>query len=181
MSGRASAARYARALLEVAVKESDPVQVGRELESFAALVEGHAQLKDVLTTPSVPAAAKRRVVQELATKVSLVSPLAKLLLMLADRDRLRLLADLNAVYQERLLEHQHVLQAEVTSAMPLEPATVEALQSRLSAATGQRVTMTAKVDPLLIGGLVARIGSMVYDGSVSSQLTKMRAHLLQEK
>ena len=68
-----------------------------------------------------------------------------------------------------------------SSAMPLEASAIEALQARLSAATGQKVMMTAKVDPALIGGLVARIGSMVYDGSVSSQLTKMRAHLLQEK
>ena len=181
MSGRASAARYARALLEVAISDADPAQVGRELQSFVALVDGHAQLKDVITNPSVPAAAKHRVVEELASKVSLASPLAKLLLMLADRDRLGLLSELNAVYQERLLEHQHVLQAEVTSAMPLEASAIEALQARLSAATGQKVMMTAKVDPALIGGLVARIGSMVYDGSVSSQLTKMRAHLLQEK
>jgi|CXWL01.1.fsa_nt_gi F-type H+-transporting ATPase subunit delta len=181
MSGRASAARYARALLDVAIKEADPARVGDDLVSFAAMVSEHAVLRDTLKNPGVPAAAKRRVIEELSGRLSLASPLAKLLLMLADRDRLMILSDLSDVYQERLREHQRILQAEVTTAAPLEAEPAAALRQRLQDATGRQVTMTMKVDPALIGGLVARIGGTVYDGSVSARLTKMRERLMHER
>jgi F-type H+-transporting ATPase subunit delta len=181
MSGRGSAARYARALLEVAVKEADPARVGDELAQFAGVVAGHSILLQTLKNPGVPSAAKRKVVEELSSRLSLAAPLAKLLLMLAERDRLWLLSDLNDVYQERLREHQQILQAEVTTAGPLDAAHSTALRERLETATGKRVTMTTRVDPALIGGLVARVGSTVYDGSVSTRLARMREKLLHER
>ncbi len=178
MSGRASAARYARALLDVAIKEADPVRIGEELASLSALVGEHAILRDALKNPGIPASAKRNLVGELSARLSLSPPLAKLLLMLADRDRLTLVADLDQVYQERLREHQQVIQADVTTAMPLDAAHADAIRQRLQSATGRQVTMTTKVDPTLIGGLVARIGGTVYDGSVSTRLAKVRERLL---
>jgi len=181
MSGRASAARYARALLDVSIKEADPVRIGAALASFAALVSGHTTLRETFGNPGIPVTAKRKLVAELSTRLSLDGPLAKLLLMLADRDRLGLVGELNEVYQERLREHLQILQAEVTTAMPLETGQSDALRQRLQQATGRQVTMTTKVDPALIGGLVARIGSTVYDGSVSTRLTKMRERLLRER
>jgi F-type H+-transporting ATPase subunit delta len=129
----------------------------------------------------VQATAKRNLVSELASRLSLSAPLTKLLLMLADRDRLALVPDLHEVYQERLREHQQILQAEVTTAAPLDDQHTAALRSRLQAATGRQIMLTTKVDPSLIGGLVARIGSTVYDGSVSAQLAKMRERLLHER
>lgn len=181
MSGRASAARYARALLDVAINEADPIRVGDELASFAELVAGHAVLRDTLGNPAVASSDKRKVVEELSGRLSLSSPLAKLLAMLADRDRLVLLADLSDVYQERLREHRQILQAEVTTATPLDVAHVETLRQRLQSATGRQITMTTRVDPAIIGGLVARIDSTVYDGSVSARLAKLRERLLQER
>ena len=157
------------------------MRVGAELASFAALLAGNQVLSETLGNPGIPASAKRKVVGELSTRLSHASPFAKVLLMLAERDRLGLLADLNDVYQERLREHQQILQAEVTTAMPLEGAQSDALLQRLQQATGQHITLTTKVDPALIGGLVARIGSTVYDGSVSTRLTKMRERLLKER
>ncbi len=181
MSSRASAARYARALLDVSIAEADPVRIGEQLASFTALVGEHAVLRDALNNPGVPAVAKQKLVGELSGRLSLLPPLAKLLRMLAERDRLALLTDLNDVYQERLREHQQILPAEVTTAAPLDAAHADALRARLQSATGKQVTMTTKVDPALIGGLVARIGSTVYDGSVAAQLARMRDRLLHER
>ena len=180
MSGRASAARYARALLDIAIAESDPARVGEELNAFAALVTGNADLRDVLTNPVVPAHAKERVVNELVTRQGLKPPISKLLLMLAARDRIRLLPDLVEVYGERLMEHQGVLQAEVTSATEISKERAEQLQQRIAKATGRKVTLTTKVDPTLIAGAVTRIGGTVYDGSVATQLEKMRERLLSQ-
>ena len=81
------------------------------------------------------------------------------------------------VFHERLLEEEQVLQAEVTTAEPLSDTDRQALQARLSAATKKHVTITPRVDPAIIGGLVARIGGTVYDGSLVSQLARIRERL----
>ena len=180
MSGRASAARYARALLDVAVREADPDQVGRDLTVFADLMAGTPELRAALTSPRVPTTGKQKVTAELVSRLGLTGPAAKLLLMLAERDRLSLVPDLVDVYRERLEEHQGTIRAEITAATDISSDHAAQLQQRLSAATGRKVTMTTKVDPALVGGMVARIGSTVYDGSVATQLEKLRAKLLQE-
>jgi F-type H+-transporting ATPase subunit delta len=180
MSARASAARYARALLDVAVKEADPEQVGRDLAAFAELVRGHAGLRDALTNPVVPAEAKQRVVSDLVAKQGLKPPVSKLLLMLAERDRMAILPDLVHLYTTRLEEFRGIVRAQVTAATELSAEQAAQLQQRLSTATGRTVTLTTSVDPSLIGGVVARIGSTVYDGSVAAQLEKMREKLLSQ-
>src|SRR5882762_6161057 len=103
---QSSAARYARALFDVALKESDPVQIERDLASFAELMSSHAELHGALTNPAVPVAAKRQVTETLGTRLNAAAPARKLLLLLADRDRLALVPDLLALYRERLMEHQ---------------------------------------------------------------------------
>ena len=95
-------------------------------------------------------------------------------------DRLVLLPDLLQVYDERLEALRGVVRAEVTSATDLTPEQAAQLQQRLAAATGRTVTLSTKVDPSLIAGVVARIGSTVYDDSVATQLEKMREKLLSQ-
>lgn len=181
MSTRASAARYARALLDVTLAEKgNPEQVEQEFAAFANLLAGHAELQSALTNPAVPVAGKVAVTTELLARLKPSPVLGKLLLMLAQRDRLVLVPDLLAVYRERLMDHQQVVRAEVTTAAPLADGRAEQLQKSLATLTGRRVTMTTTVDPALIGGLVARIGSTVYDGSVATQLATMKQRLLEQ-
>src|SRR5688572_10670074 len=177
MNTRASAARYARALLDVVIKEADPEKVEQELLSVAALLHQNPELQKALTDPAVPVSGKRGIVGVLNSRLQLSPPLGKLMLMLADRDRLVLVPDLAAVYSERLMEHRQIVRAEITTAAPLAPDRIETLQKRLADLTGRRVTMTTKVDPSLIGGAVARVGSTVYDGSIATQLEKFKERL----
>ena len=101
------------------------------------------------------------------------------MLLLASRGRLALLPDLLEVYRERLMEHRNEMRAEVITATALSPERAAQLQQRLAAATGRVVTMTTKVDASIIGGVVTRIGSTVYDGSVATQLAKVKDRLEQ--
>jgi F-type H+-transporting ATPase subunit delta len=101
----------------------------------------------------------------------------KLLVLLADRDRLGIVPDLLAVYRERLMEHQQVVRAEVTTAAPLTAERVTQIEQKLAALTGRKVDMTTSVDPAIIGGVVTRIGSTVYDGSIATQLAKLKEKL----
>jgi len=180
MPSRASASRYARALFDVALKESDPVQAERDLSAFANLMTSSPELQSVLTNPGVPVAGKRAVTEALTTRLEVSSPVRKLLALLAERDRLALVPDLIAVYRERLMDHQQIVRAEVTTAAPLSAERAAQIEQRLAQATGRRVDVTTSVDPTIIGGIIARIGSTVYDGSVATQLSKIRQRLTQQ-
>jgi F-type H+-transporting ATPase subunit delta len=179
MSMRSSAARYAKALLDVAIKESDPERAELELASFVELVQQQPDLQRTFANPVVSAADKRAVAQQILDRLKPTTPAGKLVLLLATRGRLALLPDLLDVYRERLMEHRNVLSAEVTTAVALPPDRVAQLQQRLAAATGRTVTMTTKVDASIIGGVVTRIGSTVYDGSVATQLARVKDRLEQ--
>jgi F-type H+-transporting ATPase subunit delta len=177
MSNRSSAARYARALLDVSRAESDPQVAERDLASFVSLVRSNETLERVLTSPGVPAPRKAALVAELLARLQLATPVARLLSMLAQRDRLVLLPDLLEEYGKRLMDHLQVVRAEVTTAVPLPADRVEALRRALARKTGRTVQLATSVDPALIGGVVTRIGSVVYDGSVRRQLERIRETL----
>jgi F-type H+-transporting ATPase subunit delta len=181
MSERTSAARYARALFDVARRESDPVQIERDLSAVVTTIEEHGELTSVLAHPGVPDAARRKIVTEVASRLGVGAPVTKLLEMLVERSRLELLPLVAAVYRERLQESQNIVEAEVTSAAPLAPAAEARLQASLARATGRDVRMKVSVDAALLGGVVARVGSTVYDGSVRTQLAKLRERLVAER
>jgi F-type H+-transporting ATPase subunit delta len=178
MSTRTAAARYARALFDVARKEADLSVVQSDLNGMVAVAREHPELGRVLGNRALPDTARRNIVIAVGEKLGVSAPVAKLLGLLVDRGRLELLPEIAAVYTERLLEHQNVVQAEVTTAVPLSADAARSLESSLEGATGKQVTMRVSVDPLLLGGVVARVGSTVYDGSVRTQLKKMRDRLV---
>jgi F-type H+-transporting ATPase subunit delta len=178
MTSRGAAVRYARALFDVAQKEAGIEDVGRELNAFASMIAGHEMLSRVLSNPAVPAPRKRAVVQDLLAQSGTVSPVvSKLLLMLAERDRLPLLPEMARAYQTRLMDHAKVVRAELTTAVPLPDDRVTELRNGLATITGRQVQLETRVNPSIIGGAVARIGSTVYDGSVTTQLQKVKERL----
>lgn len=178
MTMRAVARRYARALFDVTLAEADLRQVERELEAFVVLVESHEELWRALTHPAVPPSRKRAVVASLIERAAPLTPvLAKLLLLLAERDRLKVLPDLLEAYRERVLDHRRVVRAHVATAIPLSSERLRALADGLARATGREVLVEAHVDPALIGGAVARLGSLVVDGSVARQLERVKTEL----
>jgi F-type H+-transporting ATPase subunit delta len=178
MTSRAAATRYARALFDVARKESDVQQAGRELSGFSQLVAANETLARVLENPAIPAARKRAVVEQLLARGGAMSSVVtKLLLLLADRDRLAILPDLARAYEARLMEEAKVVRAQLTTAVEIPGDRVEGLRQGLARATGRQVQIETQVNPAIIGGAVARIGSMVYDGSVTTQLQKVKERL----
>ncbi len=180
MTNTTAANRYARALLDVAVKEkADLQQIEQQLGAFVDLFRANPALEKVLVNPAIPVQRKRGVIAELTKRAAPQPVLAKLLALLADRDRLVLLPDLAAAYRERLLDHLKVVRAEVTTAVSLPVDRTRALETSLAQLTGRTVVLSSKVDPSIIGGVVARIGSTIYDGSVTRQLEKMKQRLVE--
>jgi F-type H+-transporting ATPase subunit delta len=178
VTNKTAALRYARALLDVAVKErADLEQIDADLSAFVALFDQHPALAKVLLNPAVPTPRKRAAVADLLARATFSPILSKLILLLAERDRLVLLPDLLASYRDRLMDYRHVVRAEVTTAAPIDAARVQQIQSGLAIATGRTVTVATRTDPTIIGGLVARVGSTVYDASVVRQLERMKERL----
>lgn len=178
MSLRVSANRYAKALFDVAVQEkADLAKIDQDLTAIADLLSANRELMLASERAGVPDAARTGIIEQVADKLGVVPQVKKLLVMLTRDRKLVLAKDLSESYRERLLAHQNIVLGELTSATPLAPEKAKAIEDRLSAVTGKTVKLTQHVDPALIGGVVARIGSTVYDGSVKTQLAQLRHEL----
>jgi len=178
MSLRTSANRYARALFDVAVAEhNDLAQVDRDLQALVTMMAASPDLAQAAGLSSVTEAARQSLMEAVADKMALSAPVKKLLVLLAESRKLHLVPDLAVAFRERLLAHQNIVRAEVTSAVALSPEKTKALADSLGKVTGKQVELSVSVDPELLGGVVATIGSTVYDGSVRTQLARMRAQL----
>ena len=184
MTAGAAASRYARALFDVVLKEApeaghDVARVQGEVQQLADLFAA-PQLAHVLGNPGIPASKKQALAKALIDRVGQVTPpLAKLILVLAEKDRLSLLPGIARAYAERVMDHMKIVRGEVTTAIPLTPETLLALEQGLAKATGRKVMLEARVDASIIGGAVTRLGSTVYDGSVTTQLQKMKQSLIE--
>jgi F-type H+-transporting ATPase subunit delta len=179
VTSRGAAIRYARALFDIALAEKkDLARTFSDLRAFADLFDSNEGLRRVLTNPAIPASRKRAVAKELLARTEGVEPaVGKLLLLVAERDRLALLPAIRDAFEARLMDYMHVVRAQVTTAAPLPSDQVTAIREGLKRATGRDVQLETNVDPEIIGGAVARIGSTVYDGSVTRQLERMRERL----
>jgi F-type H+-transporting ATPase subunit delta len=179
MTSRAVAARYAKALFEVVLKDGDLRATEAELSGFVEMMTAHPDLQHALTSPAVPLQKKQAVVSILVERAAITPVVARTLALLASRDRLALLPDLLAEYRDRWLVHEGVLRAEITTADAVSADRAQQIERRLSSATGKRVEMEARVDPSIMGGVVAKVGGTVFDGSVVTQLRKIRELLAQ--
>ena len=178
MSLRTSANRYAKALFDVALAEkADLAQVDRDLDAVVAMMQGSPELA-AASNRGLSDAIRQSLIEAVSKAMALTTPVTKLLVLLAQNRKLDYVPDLAASFRERLLAHQNIVRAEVTSAAPLSPEKTRALAESLSKVTGKTVELSVSVDPELLGGIVTKIGSTVYDGSVRTQLQQMRQELV---
>lgn len=181
MSLRTSANRYAKALFDVALSENTELgKVGSDLSEVTTLLTENTELRLALERVGIPDHARTAVMEQVADRLGLAPQVKKLVVVLTESRRLNLLEDLAAAFQERLLAHQNIVRADVTSAAALSPDKTKALADSLAKVTGKNVELTVNVDPELLGGVVARIGSTVYDGSVKTQLERLRHELVEQ-
>jgi F-type H+-transporting ATPase subunit delta len=178
VSARSVARQYANALFDVASRSQRVTEVGRHLAVFSQMVAGSSELRAVFLAPTVPMRRKRAVVDALLVATGDTAPeVHRLLTLLADRDRLSVLADIAAAYDERVMDANRIMPADVVTAVEITEDRKQALAEALGRATGRQVTMSTRVDPSILGGVVARVGSLVFDGSVVGQLDRLRQRL----
>lgn len=169
----AVAKRYAQALGEVVTKPASglkPEAVLEHLEGFHLLLESHADLKNILLSPAVAVAQKHGIVKELAARLGYSKPLCNFLYIVIDHRRLNILDELSEALREWLDDHLGIARIEVVSAMPVPEEQRSGLLATFRKLTGREVRAQFREDPAVLGGLVVKYGSRLYDGSLRSQL-----------
>ena len=178
MSGTTIANRYARALADVIVERNETNEVAKELNDFWRMMAEHSQLRDVFASPVIATERKRAVLNELLTRAGLRQTSANFLRLLLDNARLHNLDQMLNALSRELDARMNIVSAEVTTAREIGQQEKATLQSQLKAATGKEVRLQFRTDPAIIGGVVTRIGSLVYDGSIKNQLVQMKKELM---
>jgi F-type H+-transporting ATPase subunit delta len=171
------ARRYARALIDVASSSSTLDAVGTELSALAAAFSANRELSDVMVNPAYPVSDRMAVVEKLVTTFKLSAATANLLKLLVERNRVGFLPDIQRLYAELADAQSGRVRGTVSSAVPLAPETVKAIETSLQKVTSRAVVLEAKVDPSLLGGVTATVGSLMLDGSVKTQLEQLRRDL----
>jgi F-type H+-transporting ATPase subunit delta len=173
------ARRYAKALFSLAVEQGSVESWSDRLVTLKDAVGRSPDLRDVLANPVYTRDQRQAIAVQLAEALQLDPAPANLVALLADRNRLGYLAGIIDTFRELADAHLGRVRAKVTSAAPLEPAAAQAIADGLSTATRRQVILDRAVDPELLGGVVAQVGSVVYDGSLRSQLEDLRRTLKQ--
>ncbi len=172
----AVAFRYARALADLA-GQARVDDVAAELEAFVAVLGGSADLRNAIQSPAVPPPRKRAVIARMAEMLPLSALVRRFLYVVVDHRRAGLLAEICEAYEQVMDERQGISRAEVVSARELSRAEQSDLTASLAQLTGRQVRARFAVREDLIGGVIARIGSTVYDGSVRGQLEVLKERL----
>ena len=176
--GGSVARRYARALFDIGVSKSNYEVFGGELAALAATYESSPELKQTLENPVFKLDQRRGILDKLLPRVAPSTEVRSFAQLLLERGRIGALPAIARAYKELVDEKLGRLQATVTSAQPLDAATAASVQRALERRTGKKVVLTTSVDPTLIGGIVARVGDLVFDGSLKTRLEGLRSRIL---
>lgn len=173
------ARRYARALFSLALEEGKHEQTGSELEALNAAIESNAEVRAIATDPAASTERQRSLVDALAKNGTLAPSTVSFLRLLADRGRLAELPAISRAFRTMLDEQVGRVRATVTSAVPLEGEQLDRLRQSLAQATQKSIVLEAKTDPSIVGGVIAQVGARQYDGSIKTQLERLRDELKQ--
>ena len=175
-----AARRYAKALFNAALATGSVEAAGAGLGEVVTAAQGSPQLMTVLRHPLISRERKTAILRTLFA--GSLNPLVEnFLFLLVEKDRAGIIETVNEEFAHLVDAHQGIANAEAVSAVELDSAQRDSLQQQLEAATGMRIRLVTKVDADLLGGLVVRVGDRMIDGSVASQLQRMRESLKQVK
>ena len=177
MKNLAIARRYAKALLLIGKEDGQTENYREELGQFAGLIEGDNTLERAVNNPLYDVEARRKVLQILVEKMEVSQVMDSFLNLLFEKGRLGFVGLINEFFQKQADELKGVVRANLVSANELSSETVEKIVEALSQKTGKEIILDVAQDPSLIGGIVTRIGDLVLDGSVKTQLLNMRESL----
>ncbi len=177
MSLIAVARRYAAPLADVAIAHNKADELDSELGVFAEIIGTNRELSDVFASPVIPQPSKREVLDAIIKRAGPGELTANLLRTLLRNYRLQYVGAVHEEFRREMNLRKGIVVARVATAAPVGASEQESLSRTLHQMTGKQVQLEFKTDPSLIGGVVTRVGSMVYDGSVRTQLQEIEQRL----
>lgn len=172
------AKRYAKALVEVAGASGELEEVRQDLRALAGLLRDHRDLRQFVSNPSVSRRAAAETIQEVGAAMGIKPLTATFLRVLLEGGRLAGLDAILRAYELLVDERLGRVKAVVTSAAPLDDGAQDRLRRRLGEVTGKDVYLELRQDPTLLGGVLTQIGSQVFDGSLRTQLARLRDEMV---
>jgi F-type H+-transporting ATPase subunit delta len=169
--------RYAAALLALAIEQNKTDRVLSDLRDFIQTWQSSRELRAAFENPNVGLEARRRILRELATASNMDALLRDTLLLISDRGRIGHISEVYDAFAALAEARSGRVRAEIVSATELPEAYYNELQKTLERVTGKQVVIAHRVDPTLLGGVVARVGDQVFDGSLSNRLNELRQEL----
>jgi F-type H+-transporting ATPase subunit delta len=176
----AIANRYAKALADVVSQDGSITQAREALNGFNQLLANHKELDQVFSNPTIPIQQKRGVMDALIERMQPPKTITNFLRLLLDNYRLHQLGNIVAAFDLEMDRRIGTVSAQVTTAGPITEAERQSLTDKLNRMTGKQVRLEFNSDPEIVGGVVTRIGSVIYDGSIRSQLQQIEAKLRSE-
>ena len=174
MARRVYARRYARAVFEIALEKKELDRWRGDLKEVAALADNTAFM-ELVENPKVGFDKKEKVLAKLLDKIN---PLARnLVYLLVSRGRFGMIGDIAEEYHRLLDGYRGIEHAEVVTAVPLDDKEKKKLEEHLGRVVGRKIVLEASVDPSLVGGMIARVGGKLLDGSTHSQLLTLKKEL----
>jgi len=178
MSVETVARRYALALADVVTKTNETNSVQAELKSWEQLINSNADLQTAFRNPAISQANKEKVLESLIAKTQPTKTTANFLRVLLRNSRLTEIGEINEKFSSVLEERSGVISAQITSARPLSEDVKTEMKMSLEKMTNKTVNLNFETDETLIGGVVTRLGSTVYDGSVRTQLEELKQQMI---
>ena len=177
MIARKIARRYAKALLNIGQEDGKYEQYGEDLAAFRSLVDQEKQLRLVLANPTISIPQRQAIIKEIAQRLHLSPLLGNLLQLLVEKNRIQYLSDIEFLYRELADVAAGRTRVTLETSHELSPQALEKLAHGLEGMVGKKVVMEVQTNPSLIGGIVARLEGMVFDGSIRTQLERLREAL----
>lgn len=178
MSVETVARRYAVALADVVTKSGETNSVQAELKSWEELINSNSDLQSAFRNPAISHADKEKVLESLIGRTKPTRTTANFLRVLLRNNRLTEINEINERFASVLEERSGVISAQITSARDLSEQEKAELRANLQKLTGKTVNLNFATDAQIIGGVVTRIGSTVYDGSVKTQLENLKQQMI---
>lgn len=177
MQAGSLARRYAKAVFEIGQSQNNLDKIGADIRSLAKAMNESAELVSVVTSPAVRRSDRRNILDQIMQRVGVQPATKNLVYLLLDSERMGALPGISRELDVMIEAKAGRVQAEIVSAKALDPSQLSQITAALEKLSGKKVSVSRREDPELLGGVVAKVGDVVYDGSLRTQLRNLRDEL----
>jgi F-type H+-transporting ATPase subunit delta len=174
---KSASLQYTNALADIALAQGAAEPAMKQLADISAVYAESAELRNFLSSPAVSREDKHGVLEKIAGRLGCSKIIRNFLFVIADHHRTHIIPEITSIFQQVIRQRQGLAEAEVSSAVELSAPQRADLAKSLEKLTGKKIETKYSLDPALLGGAVVRIGDTIYDGSLRTRLTELRARL----